>query len=380
MIGVALKMLFGDPVKLIGLVFGIAFSTLLMAQQGGFFVSLVSRSANTVSEPNGVDIWVMDPRTETAEGPTPMRTTELFRVRGVAGVAAAAPLVRASATLRTAEGRSNSAAFIGVDDASLAGVSPRFVAGGPEDLRRPDAIAIDRLGFSRLWPDEAIAPGKMLEVNDRRAIVAAITDALPGFSAPIVVYTRLGQVLDYVPGGRSRLSFVIVSVEPGADPVVVARRIAAQTGLLALTTPQFQRRTIDFVLANTGIAPSFGVVIALGAIVGILVSGLTFTLFIKDNLRQFAVLKAVGVSGGRLIGMVVAQAFTVAFVGYAIGLWFAAAFFDGVNQPLSDLKGFWLPWQIAVLTGFAIALIVLLASVAAIRRVLLLDPATVFRG
>ena len=41
MLTVALKMLFGDPMKLIGLVFGIAFSTLLMSQQGGFFIGLI---------------------------------------------------------------------------------------------------------------------------------------------------------------------------------------------------------------------------------------------------------------------------------------------------------------------------------------------------
>ncbi len=38
MFGIALKMLFGDIVKMLGLVMGIAFSTLLMAQQGGFFI------------------------------------------------------------------------------------------------------------------------------------------------------------------------------------------------------------------------------------------------------------------------------------------------------------------------------------------------------
>jgi putative ABC transport system permease protein len=385
MLGIALKMLFADPVKLAGLVFGIAFSTLLMAQQGGFFIGLISRAANVVTEAEGVSIWVMDPRTETVEGPTPMRDGELFRVRGVPGVAEAYPLVQASATLRgttpgTDARRSSVAAFLGIDDARLIGINPRFVVGQPEDLRQPDAIAIDQLGFSRLWPGEPLAVGKTLEVNDRRAVVVAITDALPGFAAPVIVYTRLSQALAYTPGGRNRLSFVLVREAPGEDPAELARRISAQTGLLALTTPAFQRRSIDFVLANTGIAPSFGVVIALGAVVGILVSGLTFTLFINDNLRQFGVLKAVGASNWTLLGMVLTQAATVAFIGFSIGLWIASGFFDGVNQPQSDLKGFWLPWQVAVMVGAATLAIVLLAAFASIRRVLRLDPAIVFRG
>lgn len=380
MTSIALKMLFGDPVKLAGLVLGMAFSTLLMTQQGGFFISLISRASNIVSEAKGVDVWVIDPQTETAESPKPMRDIELFRVRGVDGVADASPLVQSTATLRTPESRSIAAAFLGVDDARLLGINPRFVVGRPEDLRRPDAIAIDRLGFSKLWPGEPLQSGKVIEVNDRRAVVVAITDALPGFSAPVIVYTRVSQVLAYAPGGRNRLSFILVRLTKGADAGTVARRISAQTGLKALTSTQLQRMTIGYVLSNTGIAPSFGVVIALGAIVGILVTGLTFTLFVSDNLKQFAVLKAVGVSNSRLLGMVATQALVVAFIGYAIGLLTATSFFDGVNQPLSDLKGFWLPWQVAALSAGAVVTIVLIASLVSMRRVLALDPATVFRG
>ncbi|MEI7875968.1 MAG: ABC transporter permease [Alphaproteobacteria bacterium] len=193
MLPIALKMLFGDPMKLIGLVFGIAFSTLLMSQQGGFFIGLISRAANVIGDAREATIWVMDPQTETVEGPTNMRATELLRVRGVEGVLWAVPLVRASGTVRTAEGRSTTASFIGVDDASLVGMTGRFVAGAPEDLRRPDAIAIDQLGFARLWPGEPLETGKVLEVNDLRAVIAAITDAAPGFAAPVVVYARLSQ-------------------------------------------------------------------------------------------------------------------------------------------------------------------------------------------
>ena len=78
MLPIALKMLFGDPMKLIGLVFGIAFSTLLMSQQGGFFIGLISRAANVIADAREATIWVMDPQTETVEGPTNMRATELL--------------------------------------------------------------------------------------------------------------------------------------------------------------------------------------------------------------------------------------------------------------------------------------------------------------
>lgn len=380
MLLIAQKMLFGDPVKLFGLVAGIAFSTLLMSQQGGFFIGLISRATNIVDDAKEASIWVMDPATESAESPRNMRETELLRVRGIPGVLWAVPLVRANGTLRTEAGRSAGAAFLGVDDASLVGMTARFVVGGPEDLRRPDAIAVDQLGYTRLWPGEPLTVGKVLEVNDHRAVVTAISDAAPGFSAPVTVYTRFSQALNYVPTGRSTLSYILVRHMEGTAPAEVAARIAARTGLQALTSAAFARATMDYVIENTGIAFSFGVVIGLGAVVGILVAGLTFTLFVNDNIRQFAVLKAIGVSNAAILAMVLSQALVVAFIGYAIGIWASASFFDGVNQPLSNLKGFWLPWQIAAGTGGAILAIVILATLASLRRVMVLDPALTFRN
>ena len=44
-----------------------------------------------------------------------------------------------------------------------------------------------------------------------------------------------------------------------------------------------------------------------------------------------------------------------------------------------ELRGFYLPWQIAAAVALATALIVLVAGVIGMRRVLVLDPATVFR-
>jgi putative ABC transport system permease protein len=78
--------------------------------------------------------------------------------------------------------------------------------------------------------------------------------------------------------------------------------------------------------------------------------------------------------------MVLAQALAIGFIGYGLGLWLATSFFEGVNQPTSDLKGFYLPWQIAVGVAAATLAISVLATFVSLRRVLALDPATVFRG
>ena len=84
--GIVIKMLFGERVKVLGLVFGVAFATLLVAQQAGLFVGLMTRSQNVIADAPDVDIWVMDPAVEYVDLIRPIRDAELHRVRGVPGL------------------------------------------------------------------------------------------------------------------------------------------------------------------------------------------------------------------------------------------------------------------------------------------------------
>ena len=65
---IALRMLTGDAVKYIGMIFGVAFSTLLIAQQSSIFVGLVSRASTVIYDVRDADIWVMDPRIKSVDG------------------------------------------------------------------------------------------------------------------------------------------------------------------------------------------------------------------------------------------------------------------------------------------------------------------------
>ena len=56
-----------------------------------------------------------------------------------------------------------------------------------------------------------------------------------------------------------------------------------------------------------------------------------------------------------------------------------ATFFE-LTKDILDLRGFTLLWQIAAGTGATVLMIVILASLMSIRRVLVLEPAIVFRG
>lgn len=379
MIRVALRMLTGDAAKYVGLVGGVAFAVMLMAQQASIFVGLMLRTAAQVIDVVDADLWVMDPRVLYVEEIEALPESALWRVRGVAGVDWAAPFFKGLAVARAPDGRLQQVFLLGVDDASLAGAPPRMIEGSVEDLRRPGAIVMDRVGALFIWPGEEPAPGKVLEMADRRATVVGIAEASAPFTTFPVVYTRYSEALRFAPPPRKPLSYILVRARAGEDIDALAHRIEAETGLAALRWQDFAWRTIRYYLTRTGIPINFGITVALGFIVGAAVVGQTFMIFVLENLRQFGALKAMGVSNGTLLRMVLAQAFAVAAIGYGIGIGLAAVFFEVTGRTNVDLRGFFLPWWVAAIVALAVVLIILVSSVASIRKALTLDPAVVFK-
>ncbi len=380
MIGIGLKMLFADRAKVFGLVLGVAFSTLLITQQSSLFVGLMLRTQSLIADAQEVNLWVMDPTVEFIDSAKAMRDVELQRVRGVPGVAWAVPFFRATTALRTQEGRTLNVLLIGLDDNTLIGMTHRFVAGGPADLHRPDAVAIDYAGFKRLWPDESPKTGRLLELNDHRAVVTEISDASEPFSSAAVIYTRYSKAISYFPSGRNQLSFVLARAAEGYEPQQVAREINARTGLKAYTSSTFSMVTMKYYFTNTGIPLNFAVVIALGFVVGAAIVALIFNMFVSDNIRQFATLKALGATDRWIIILVSVQAGVVGAIGYGIGLGVAAAFVAALDYPTSELRGFYIPWWVALGVAASTAMVILIATLASSRRVVVVDPAIVFRG
>jgi putative ABC transport system permease protein len=378
--GIALKMLFGDRAKYFGLVFGIAFSTMLMSNQVAIFTGLMLRTASQILDVKEADIWVMDPRVEYVDEVEPMTDSQLGRVRGVDGVGWAVPFYKGLTVAHTRDGQLQQVILLGVDDATLIGVAPQMMLGSVENLKQPDAMIIDRAGFEFMWPGEKMALGKVIEINDHRAVIAGIVDASAPFTTFPVVYTKYSSAMNYIGRMRKQMSFVLVHARPGEEPHALAKKISAETGLKALTWQDFSFATIGHYLERTGIPVNFGITVALGFIVGAAVVGQTFYIFVLETLRQFGSLKAIGVTNRTILRMVLLQSMVVAGIGYAIGIGLCAAFFELTSRVSINLRGFELPWQVAAGTAGAVFVIISIASLASVRKVMVLDPAIVFRG
>jgi putative ABC transport system permease protein len=373
---IAIKMLMGDKAKYFGIIFGVTFAALLIAQQSSVFCGLMLLTSSQIQDVQGADIWVMDPDVQFIDDIKPLSENELYRVRGVPGVHWAVRFYKGLSRARLPDGNFQQIIMLGLDDDTLVGI-PRMVLGSVADLRQPDAVIMDERGYRYLWPDEQYQLGKIFEMNDRRAVLVGVCEASRTFQTFPIIYTRYSQATLFALRERKLMSFVLADPQPGLSSKEVCRRIRAATGLKALTRDEFKWATIDYYLERTGIPLNFGITVLLGFLVGTAIAGQTFYMFTIENLRQFGSLKAMGVSNRRIVGMILLQALIVGLIGYGLGVGLAALF--GQLTSHSDRLAYYMPWQVLAITGGAVLFIMVLSSLLSVRRVLFLEPAIVFR-
>ena len=378
---IALKMLMGDKSKYFAIVFGVTFACFLIAEQSAIFCGVMLRTTSQIYDTQGADIWVMNTGVRYVDDLKAISDDDLFRVRSVPGVAWAVNLYRGQGQAQLADGTYQGVILMGLDDASLTGAPHRMLLGRIGDLQIPDAILVDEAGFHQMWPHEPLHTGKVIEMNQRRAVVVGVYRASQTFMTLPIIYTRFSQASLFVPPTPTgRLTpFLLAKALPGVDPEELAPRIQDQTGLKALTNDGFSQLTMNYYLRHTGIPLNFGTTVVLAFFVGSAIAGQTFYLFTVENLKQFGTLKAMGMSDRRVVGMILVQGLVVGSIGYGTGVGLATAY--GIfAQRAWPLLAFFLPWQVLALSAAAMIVIVLLASLLSIRRVLVLEPAVVFQG
>ncbi len=388
---IAWKMLTGDKAKYYGIIFGVTFAALLIAQQASIFFGFMQRTTSQIRDIKDVSVWVTAPGVEYIDDARPMSDNDVLRVRGVEGVKTAVPFFKGGGQARILgplkmtqpgklrEGKFQSVILLGYDDTRI-GAPQEFTHGTSiKDLGPPDSVAIDEAGYGFLWPGQPVQLPKYLELNDHRAVVRAVFKASQTFSSSPLLVTRYSQATTFAPSERRNLPFILVQHKDGYSPEQVAKNIQKATGLQAVTTEKFISMSEWRYLRKTQSPQNLLITVVLGFVVGAAIAAQTFYLFTLENLKQFGALKAMGLSNRRIIGMILVQACLVSWIGYGLGVGLATAY--GVaTKTLRPMMAYHMPWHVLVGTGVAVMLIAVLASLISIRKVVVLEPAIVFRG
>src|SRR3990167_7588743 len=125
--------------------------------------------------------------------------------------------------------------------------------------------------------------------------------------------------------------------------------------------------------------PVILVLLIIGVVVGTAVIGLTIFTSVTEKIREYGVLKAIGMSNRQLYGVVIKQSMTAGLIGFVIG--------STIAMVLQLTLGSWVPQFVSQINaldvvgifGLTIAMSVL-ASYLPIRRITHIDPAEVFKS
>ena len=238
---IALRMLTGDRSKYLGLIFGVTFATLLMTQQVSIFMGILTRTGNQILDVRDADIWVMDNRVRYLDEAPGMQDSDLMRVRGVPGVAWAVRTYKGVVRARLEDGNTRNVRLTGLDDETLVGAPQEMIVGSLDDLKRPDAVIIDKAGYEYMWGQEPYQLGHVSSsMTSGRCWLACARwrrRSSPTRSSMFAIVTptvtcRAAEAMNYI----------LVKAEDGVDQAELCRRIEQRTGRLALTQSQFSGR------------------------------------------------------------------------------------------------------------------------------------------
>jgi putative ABC transport system permease protein len=374
MVGVAARMLIDEPAKSVGTLIGVVVSVFLMMQQMSLLTGIQGR-VTSFADLNDVDVWVASAATESIDATGSLPERCVSQAAGTRGVAWAAPVIQGRGDVTRIDGVMEQVRVFGIEPPRYAGLPHALAPGSsPALLRAPGRVFLnsqDRANFG--FP----APGDHIEISGQIAIVAGFLEGMNPHSPYYYMFANIDDARAYASFPPDRVTFVAVGVAPGESPEAVRDRLQERMPeVIVFTRRQLHDMELRYFQNRTPVGVVFGMGTVLAALIGAGIVGVTLYSSVMDRLREFGTLKAIGASRNHLLRLLGAQALLLSAAGYPLGL-LAFALVRHLSGPSVSMPA--PPWLLSSVAA-ATLLVCGAASAVAIRRVLRVEPAIVFRG
>jgi putative ABC transport system permease protein len=373
MVSLARRNLLHDRLRFAITVAGVAFAVTLVLVQVGLFMGLLGKATVTIDNASA-DLWITSRNTPNVDFAHTFPDTAVLRARGVPGVARADNLIVNFMNIQLPSGATEGVLTYALDDFSVWNLPWLVDEGNAADLRRGDFIFMDRSAELRFGP---FATGEYREILGRRfKIIGATRQAASFTTAPVVFmdFRRAQQIADEL---REKTCYVLVKLEPGADPQQVAAELRRRLPFNDVhTRADWAAKSKGYWVKSTGLGMSMGVTVFLGILVGIVIVAQTLYTSAVEHIKEYGTVKAIGGSNWDIYRILGEQALIAAFVGFGLG----AAISYAMRPVMASIHLTVLlqpPFAAAVFVGTVV--MCLGAALFSFRRVAGIDPALVFR-
>jgi putative ABC transport system permease protein len=369
-------------------VLAVGFSALLIALQCGLLLGLFSITSLPVDRARA-DIWVGSPEVLSVDLGRPISENFLSRLASEPGVKPPEIFLQGFAYWTNPKGGSELCIIMGsrLEDNALGwveGLTPEV----RQRLTEPGTIAIDESELDRLGL-KGKGVGATGEINGQQVRVAALVKGLRSLAGPYI-FCSIRTARPLLRLREDQTIYVLAQCENPKDAAAIVGRLNEkykhdtketqdekhQGDMWSFTKDDFSFRSRYHWLTKTkgGIALSYAAL--LGLLVGGVVTSQTLYAATAASLREYAVLRALGIPRWRMVTMVLSQSFWVGAAGVALAVPAAfalAGVADAVHVPIL------LPPPLLGLAVGVTMVMAMLSGLAALRSLRLVDPAILLR-
>lgn len=358
----ARRNLFADRRRLAAGVAGVGLAVMLILLLDGLWVGL-QRQTTLYTDNTGADLYVLQPGVrDLTAGASTLPLTVVDAVGADPGVAWAAPLRTAYGIVQL-HGRKVPAYVVGSVPGRPGG--PWALTAG-RAVRSDDEIVIGTLLADR----HGIGVGDRLELMGRGFRVVGLADTNGFMMSYVFVTHRAMDALGATPGSTSIV--LAGTTEPGA----VAARLRAE-GLNVLDRATIAEDNRRFAVGVFG--SPIKLMVGIGLAAGTMIIALTAYTTVVERRREYGIVKAMGATGRRLVGLAVGQTLALAALGLVAG----TGFFVAGRALIVGLRP---QFTVVATTGaigraaLAALVMALLAAAVPARRLAALEPAAAYRS
>lgn len=240
-------------------------------------------------------------------------------------------------------------------------------------LSEPGAVVVDEGEFGRLGITKV---GDAAEVFGRRVRVVGTVRNLKSLAGPYV-FCSIDTARSFLRPPSDQTTFILARCHNKED----AGRVVSMLNnyprkISAFTTEDFSFRSRWHWLTKTKAGIALGLAAALGLLVGAVVTSQTLYAATAASLKEYAVLRALGIPRWRMAMSVMAQSFWVGAAGTALSI---PAIYGMAHFGTEIGAKVLLPWWLLCSSVVVTMSMALLSGLFALRSLRMIEPVTLLR-
>jgi putative ABC transport system permease protein len=315
----AFKILLHDRARTLACLGGVAIAVCLVLVQRGIHVGSILSSSQVI-EQSRADLWVFPAGMINFDATLPMSETTAYLVRSVPGVERVESLVVSFVDWKLSNGALHTVQMIGFDPQGELFRPWNVLVGDLRSLNADRTVFVDHGDCRKL---DISGVGHVTEILRSRPVsmsarIVGMTENIRFLHSCPVVFTNIRNARAYCQLQERQASYLLVRTVPGWGPMRVRSAIKARVPFVECQTrADFGLRTREHWERRTGIGVILFATTALSVVGGVVAVGMLQYLSTMENLREYAVLKALRSPSGRVLGLIAAQGILIGLGGYA---------------------------------------------------------------